>query len=67
MSTISPQRVALIGLMGAGKSRVGRRVAEDLGWPFHDADKMIEAAAGKPIAAIFEDGDLIGARLLALF
>ncbi len=46
--------VALIGMMGAGKSSVGRRLAAKLGVPFRDADSEIEAAAGCTIAEIFE-------------
>ena len=45
--------VALVGLMGAGKSTVGRRLAEALGRRFHDSDDEIEAAAGMSIADIF--------------
>jgi shikimate kinase len=41
--------------MGAGKSSIGRRLAEKLGLPFVDADHEIEAAAGKSIAEIFAD------------
>lgn len=46
--------VALVGMMGAGKSSVGRRLAAKLGVPFRDADAEIEAAAGCTIAEIFE-------------
>lgn len=45
--------VVLVGLMGAGKSTVGRRLATRLGLPFRDADHEIEAAAGMPISDIF--------------
>jgi shikimate kinase len=47
--------IVLVGLMGAGKTSVGRRLAEKLGIPFIDADHEIEAAAGKSIAEIFAD------------
>jgi shikimate kinase len=47
--------IVLVGLMGAGKTSVGRRLAEKLGIPFVDADHEIEAAAGKTIAEIFAD------------
>ena len=47
--------IVLIGLMGAGKSSVGRRLAEKLGFDFVDADHEIEAAAGKTISEIFAD------------
>jgi shikimate kinase len=45
--------VALIGMMGAGKTTVGRRLACRLDVPFHDADAEIEAAAGCTISEIF--------------
>jgi len=46
--------IALVGLMGAGKSTIGRRLARRLGLPFYDADAEIEAAAGLSVAEIFE-------------
>lgn len=46
--------IALVGLMGAGKTSVGRRLAKRLSLPFADADAEIEAAAGLAIAEIFE-------------
>jgi shikimate kinase len=46
--------IVLVGLMGAGKSTVGRRLARRLGLPFADADEEIEADAGLAIAEIFE-------------
>lgn len=45
--------VVLVGMMGAGKSSVGRRLATRLGIPFVDADTEIESAAGMTIAEIF--------------
>ncbi|MBV8169939.1 MAG: shikimate kinase [Alphaproteobacteria bacterium] len=45
--------LVLVGLMGAGKSSVGRRLAARLGLPFTDADHEIEAAAGMTIEEIF--------------
>ena len=47
--------LVLIGLMGAGKTTVGRRLAQRLDLPFADADQEIEKAAGKTIPEIFED------------
>lgn len=44
----------LVGLMGVGKSTVGRRLAQRLGVSFVDADHEIEAAAGISISEIFE-------------
>lgn len=46
--------LVLVGLMGAGKSTVGRRLAARLGLPFVDADAEIERAAGLTITEIFE-------------
>ena len=67
--------IVLIGMMGAGKSTIGRRLAHRFGVPFYDADKEIEKAANCSIEEIFErfgeqhfrDGErrVIG-RLLAL-
>jgi shikimate kinase len=45
--------IALVGLMGVGKSSVGRRLANALSLPFKDADSEVEAAAGRSISEIF--------------
>lgn len=45
--------LVLVGLMGAGKTTIGRRLAQRIGLPFRDADVEIEAAAGMPIPDIF--------------
>lgn len=45
--------IVLVGLMGAGKSCIGKRLANHLGLPFNDADREIEAAAGCAISDIF--------------
>ncbi|MEI9989768.1 MAG: shikimate kinase [Rhizomicrobium sp.] len=66
--------VALVGMMGAGKSSIGRRLATRLNVPFKDADSEIEHAAGCSISQIFarygepafRDGERkVIARLLA--
>ena len=49
-----PRTVALVGLMGAGKSAIGKRLALRLGLPFIDADDEIERAAGCSIAEFFD-------------
>ena len=55
---IGARSIVLIGLMGAGKTTVGRRLARRLNLPFTDADTEIERAAGKSVADIFsEDGE----------
>ncbi|MBO9579395.1 MAG: shikimate kinase [Sphingobium sp.] len=46
--------LVLVGLMGVGKSTIGRRLAARLGLPFVDADEEIERAAGMPIQEIFD-------------
>lgn len=69
-----PRTIALVGLMGAGKSAIGRRLAQRLHLPFVDADAEIELAAGQTIPEIFathgeaafRDGERrVLARLLA--
>jgi shikimate kinase len=50
---LGARSIVLVGLMGAGKSTVGRRLAQKLGLPFRDADHEIEAAAGMSIPDIF--------------
>jgi shikimate kinase len=52
---IDNRSIVLIGLMGAGKTTVGRRLANKLKLPFVDADQEIEQAAGKTIPEIFEE------------
>ena len=48
-------RIYLVGFMAAGKTTVGRRIAERLGRPFVDVDSEIERAAGKTIRQLFEE------------
>jgi shikimate kinase len=45
--------IALVGLMGVGKSSIGRRLAQRLSLPFHDGDTEIESAAGMSVSEIF--------------
>ena len=47
--------IALIGLMGAGKSSIGRRLAQTLDLPFRDADEEVEQAAGRSVSDIFAE------------
>ncbi len=57
-SALNGRSIVLIGLMGCGKSSIGRRLATRLELPFVDADGEIEQAAGKTVAEIFsEDGE----------
>ena len=52
---LGARSVVLIGLMGAGKTAVGRRLASWLDLPFTDADSEIETAAGQSIKEIFAE------------
>ena len=47
--------IVLIGFMGAGKSTIGGKVAAELGLPFVDTDKVLEAGFGMPIAQVFDE------------
>jgi shikimate kinase len=53
-SALGTRSVVLVGMMGAGKSTIGRRLSARLRLPFLDADTEIEAAAGMSIPDIFE-------------
>ena len=53
VAALGPRSAVLVGMMGAGKSSIGRRVALRLGIPFVDADTEIEKAAGMTIPDIF--------------
>ena len=52
---LGPRSIVLIGLMGAGKTAVGRRLANKLELPIIDADTEIEVAAGASISEIFAE------------
>ncbi len=52
---LGDKSVVLIGLMGAGKTAIGRRLAHRLGLPFVDADSEIERAAGQTVGDIFAE------------
>lgn len=53
LAKLDTRSIVLVGLMGAGKTTVGRRLAAALGLSFVDADSEIEAAAGQSIPEIF--------------
>ena len=74
LNSLNGRSIVLVGLMGAGKTSIGRRMAAQLGLPFRDADAEIELAAGCTIPEIFSrygepafrDGERrVIARLLA--
>jgi shikimate kinase len=52
------KRVLLIGMMGSGKTTVGRALATRLGWPYLDSDEQVERATGRTVPEILEtDGE----------
>ncbi|MEM1333132.1 MAG: shikimate kinase [Actinomycetota bacterium] len=58
------QHIVLVGMMGAGKSAVGRLLAERLGRPLHDSDQMIEEREGRTVREIWAaDGEAHFRRL----
>ena len=54
-AVVSDRMIVLIGLMGAGKTTIGRRLATALDLPFFDADEEIERSAGRSVEDIFAD------------
>jgi len=54
IAALGGRSIVLVGMMGSGKSSIGRRLAARLAIPFVDADSEIEAAAGMTIPEIFE-------------
>ncbi len=58
------QPVALVGMMGAGKTTIGRKLAQYLGVPFADSDDAIEAQTGQSVAQIFSEAGEAQFRIL---
>lgn len=54
-SAFSARPIALVGLMGVGKTTVGRRLAKRLNLPFYDSDDEIEKSSGRTVAGYFKD------------
>jgi shikimate kinase len=50
-----PDRILVVGMMGAGKTTVGRAVGRRLGWRYYDNDELLHRAAGKDTRAVQED------------
>ena len=58
-SFLKKTNLYLVGMMGAGKTTLGRKLANRLDYGFLDTDALIESAAGKPISSIFAaDGEV---------
>ena len=55
-STAMDCRVVLIGMMGSGKTTVGRLLAERLGWPYLDNDGLLETATGRTARGLAAEG-----------
>ena len=59
ISHLNNRSIVLIGMMGSGKTTIGKLLAEELKLPFYDSDNEIEKNLGKKINDIFkEDGEL---------
>ncbi|HEX7167522.1 MAG TPA: shikimate kinase [Acidimicrobiales bacterium] len=57
-SARSPDRIFLVGMMGAGKTTVGQLLADELGWRYVDSDREVVATTGRTVREIFEtDGE----------
>lgn len=54
--SVPSRRVLLVGMMGAGKSTVGRLLAERLGWRYADSDDEVERRSGRTVRELFEAG-----------
>jgi shikimate kinase len=52
---VNRQHLAFVGMAGAGKSAIARRIAAELGWPVADLDALVSASDGRPVAAIFAE------------
>jgi len=58
----APKGVCLVGFMGAGKTGVGRLLAQHLGWKFTDLDDVVQAREQRTVAEIFRDAGEITFR-----
>jgi shikimate kinase len=55
MSNLAGRPIVLVGMMGTGKTSVGRVIADRLGIDFHDLDQEVERRSGKAVATIFAE------------
>lgn len=56
MENVSGCRVVLIGMMGSGKSTIGRLLSESTGWPYRDNDDLLFNAGGKTARELLDEG-----------
>ncbi|WP_301861023.1 shikimate kinase [uncultured Megasphaera sp.] len=56
------RNIVLVGMMGSGKSHIGRKLAQRLGWQFVDTDRRIERVVGMTIAEFFSQAGETGFR-----
>src|SRR5215211_6839484 len=49
------RRIVLVGMMGSGKTTIGRRLAVETGWPFQDNDEILAELYGKNARELFEE------------
>lgn len=56
MENVSGCRVVLIGMMGSGKSTIGRLLSESTGWPYLDNDELLATAEGKTARELLDEG-----------
>lgn len=63
-SSPSGSSIVLVGMMGAGKTSVGQRLAGRRGWPFLDSDRQVEEMVGRSVAQIWADDGEAGFRHL---
>ena len=54
LTRLGPRSIVFVGLMGAGKTAIGRRVATTLGLPFTDSDQEIESVSRMTVPELFE-------------
>ena len=59
-----PSSIVLVGMMGSGKTTVGRAAARRLGWDFLDSDQQVEARTGRTVAQIWREQGEPGFRHL---
>ncbi len=53
------EKIFLVGLPGAGKTTLGRQLAQELAWEFLDLDHFVEATTNKTVPEIFQQGERV--------